>query len=83
MKTANNLNIEKKGEVEAEKKGLEETKKLEWGRVDDEEAGSYQNTLGVKDGEYKDRGEDDKGSFFLYEVEGEEYKVYKDDINPD
>ncbi len=81
METSNGLEIDKRGEVQAERISDGEEVRLAWGKIDDPDAGDYQDTLGVEDGEWVRNDTDEDGTFFVYEVDGEEYKIYKEDLN--
>ena len=81
MDTEKGLNIEKKGTVKAERISDGGERELVWGKIDDSDAGDYQDTLGIKDGTWIENGEDKDGTFFVYEIGGERYKIYQDDLN--
>lgn len=81
METANGLTIDRRGTVQAERLSDGEDVSLEWGKIDDPEAGDYQDTMGVKNGEWVRNDSDRDGTFFVYEIDGEEYKIYKEDLN--
>ncbi len=81
METKKGFSIDKKGVVKAERIGDGVEVELTWGKVDDPEAGDYQETLGIEDGSWIENGEDKKGTFFIYEIKGEKYKIYQKDLN--
>ena len=81
MDTEKGLSIEKKGTVKAERISDGVERDLSWGKIDDSEAGDYQDTLGIEDGTWIENGEDKDGTFFVYEIRGERYKIYQDDLN--
>lgn len=81
MNTSNDLNIDKKGTVTAERISDGVEVELTWGKIDDPDAEDYQDTLGVEDGTWVENGEDKRGTFFIYDIKGERYKIYQDDLN--
>ena len=81
METERGLSIERKGTVTAERISDGVEVELLWGRIDDEDADDYKDTLGVEDGTWIENGEDKNGTFFVYEIKGERYKIYQDDLN--
>jgi len=81
METADGLNIDPRGEVTAIREEDGEDVTLQWGKIDDPDAGDFQDTLGVEDGEWVENDEDDDGTYFCYRIDGTRYKIYKDQIN--
>jgi hypothetical protein len=82
METANGLSIDEKGTITAVRLSDQEEVSLRWGKVDDPDAGEYQNTLGINNAKWVENDEDDDGTYFIYEKDGERYKMYKSDLNP-
>jgi hypothetical protein len=81
METANGLNIDPKGKVRAERLSDGEEKTLRWGKIDDPNAGEYQQTLGIEGGSWEENDNDENGRFYIYKVDEEKYRVYQDDLN--
>ncbi len=81
METKNGFQIDEKGVVKAERISDGVERKIRWGKIDDPEADDYQNTLGIEEGTWIENGEDKHGKFFVYEIKGERYKIYQDDLN--
>ncbi|MDY6778399.1 MAG: hypothetical protein SVU32_07040 [Candidatus Nanohaloarchaea archaeon] len=81
METSNGLHIDPRGTVTAEAEDGGEEREFRWGKIDDPEAGEFQDTLGIEQGEWVENGSDDEGRYFVYEVDGTRYRFYKDDLN--
>lgn len=80
MQTANGLTIDERGTVEAERIEDGQTRELRWGKVDDPDADDYQDTLGIEDGEWVRNDEDEGGNYYVYAIDGAEYRVYQADL---
>ncbi len=81
METKKGFEIDKKGTVKAERISDGVEVELPWGKIDDPRAEDYQNTLGIENGTWIENGEDKRGTFFIYAIKGERYKIYQDDLN--
>ena len=81
METREGFSIDKKGTVGAERISDGVEVELKWGRIDDNDSEDLKDTLGIENGTWIDNGEDKKGTFFIYDIAGERYKVYQKDLN--
>lgn len=81
MQTANGFSIDKRGTVTAEIEETNETEDVPWGKIDDPEAGDYQDTLGIEDATWKERRQEDDTIYFVYERGNETLLISKDEIN--
>lgn len=80
METANGLSIDPRGEVRAVPVEDGDAITVSWGKVDDDDADDYQDTLGIEDGRWVENDEDDKGNYYVYEIDGERYRIYQHDL---